>query len=202
MTPFGRSKDAAVLTPFLLKAGEAPASLEAYRQEDNKVKQLYTSAAIARTLGITEKEVKALTKTGVIRKGVTNQGLYDLGETAREILANYKKPEDERENVDYTAERAKLMRIKRKDAEYNLQLRKGELHQSEEVEMILSKMIVSFKARLSAIPSRAAPQVAKITDVADIFDLLKKLIDEALTELSDFEKLSEGELNGEQSEGH
>ncbi|MCD8355875.1 MAG: hypothetical protein LUE11_04810 [Clostridia bacterium] len=161
------------------------------------MKQLYTCAAIARTLGITEKEIKALTKTGVIRKGITDKGLYDLGETAREILENYRKPEEERENVDYTTERAKLMRIKRKDAEYSLQLRKGELHQSEEVEMILSKMMVSFKARLSAIPSRAAPQVAKMKDIADIFDLLKDLVDEALTELSDFGKLLENENNGE-----
>lgn len=160
-------------------------------------RQLYTSTAIARTPGLTEKEVKALTKTGVIRKGINDKGLYDLGETAREILENYKKPEEERENVDYTAERAKLMRIKRKGAEYDLQLRKGELHQSEEIEMVLSKMIVSFKARLSAIPSRAAPQVAKMTDAADIFDLLKNLVDEALTELSDFGKLLENEENGE-----
>lgn len=63
-------------------------------------RQLYTSTAIARTLGLTEKEVKALTKTGVIRKGINDKGLYDLGETAREILENYKKPEEERENVD------------------------------------------------------------------------------------------------------
>lgn len=151
--------------------------------------KLYTSAAIARTLGMTEKEIKALTKTGIIRKGYTEKGLYILEDTAREILENYRKPEEERENVDYVAERAKLMRIKRLNEEFDLNLRKRTLHTSEDIELLLSKMIVAFKARLSAIPSKAAQQTAKMTDSADIFDLLKGLIDEALTELSELEGL-------------
>lgn len=151
--------------------------------------KLYTVDAVARTLGMNPKEIIALTKSGVIQSGYTEQGLYLLEDTAREIICNCRKPEEERENVDYTAERAKFMRAKRLNEEYSLKLRKGELHQSEDVELILSKMIGAFRSRLSAIPSRAAPRAAKLTDSADVFNLLKTLIDEALTELSDFESL-------------
>lgn len=151
--------------------------------------KLYTSAAIGRVLGISEKEVKTLTSTGVIREGYSGKGLYKLEETAREIIANYKKPEDERENVDYMAERAKLMRIKRLNEEYSLQVRKGQLVEMDEAEMVLSKVLVSFKARLSAIPSRVAPQAAEMSDSADIFDLIKQTIEEALEEMSDIDKV-------------
>ncbi|MCD8052247.1 MAG: hypothetical protein LUE89_11325 [Clostridiales bacterium] len=158
--------------------------------------KLYTSAAIARTLGITEKEVIALTKSGVIKKGYTERGLYTLEDTAREIIANYRKPEDERENVDYVTERAKLMRIKRMNEQYSLDLRKKELIRAEEVELVLTKMLVSFKSRLSAIPSRVAPQVARMTDSVDIMDLLKERINEALEELSDFDSIFEDKTDG------
>lgn len=155
--------------------------------------KLYTSAAIARTLGITEKEVIALTKSGVIKKGYTERGLYRLEDTAREIIANYRKPEDERENVDYVTERAKLMRIKRMNEQYNLELRKKELIRADEVELALTKILVSFKSRLSAIPSRVAPQLARMTDSVDVMDLLKERINEALEELSDFDSIFEDE---------
>lgn len=155
--------------------------------------KLYTSAAVGRLLGMSEKEVRALTAAGVIREGHTGTGLYKLEETAREIIANYKKPEDERENVDYMAERAKLMRIKRMSEEYNLQVRKGQLVEMDEAELVLSKVLVSFKARLSAIPSRAAPQVATMNNSADVFDLLKQMIEEALEEMSDIDKVLSGE---------
>lgn len=151
--------------------------------------ELYTTAAIARALGMTEREIKSLTKTGIIREGHTGKGLYLLEETAREILENYRRPEDERENVDYMTERAKLMRIKRLNEEYDFNLRKGTMHTSEDINLLLSKMIVSFRARLTAIPAKAAPRAAKLTDSADVFDLLKDLIDEALTELSEFDTI-------------
>lgn len=160
--------------------------------------KLYTSAAIARTLGLNEKEVKALTKTGVIRRGyLQRRGLYRLEETAREIIANYRKPEGERENVDYTAERAKLMRVKRQKEEYELLVRRGQLVPAAEAELALTKALASFKARLSAIPNKVAPQVASMTNRAEIYDMMKKQINEVLTDLADCEKVFERDATWE-----
>jgi hypothetical protein len=47
--------------------------------------------------------------------------------------------------------------------------------------------VVRFKSKIRAIPNRAAPQAAQMNKSAEIFDLLKKLTDEALEELSDFD---------------
>lgn len=151
--------------------------------------KVYTSAAIARKLGVAQREIEEMTLAGVIREGRYNEKLYKLDETARELIAEYRRPEEKRENVDYTTERAKLMRIKRLNEGFDLQLREGELHRTEEIENILSKLVVAFKARIDAIPAKAAPAVAKMTDRADVFDKIKELTDEALKDLSDFESI-------------
>ena len=153
--------------------------------------KVYTGAAIANKLGITKREIEEMTASGVIRDGRYNEKLYKMEETARELIAEYRKPEEKRDTVDYTTERAKLMRIKRLNEEFDLQLREGELHRTEDIEIILSKMLVAFKARIDAIPAKAAPVVAKMTDNADVFDKLKELTDEALRDLSDFELVFE-----------
>jgi phage terminase Nu1 subunit (DNA packaging protein) len=165
---------------------------------------VYAASGIARTLGISEQEVKALTKTGVIKRGfLKDRGLYLLEPTAKEIIANYRKSEDERENVDYATERAKLMRAKRQNEEYNLMLRKGELYAPEDVKLILAKTLVSFRASLLAIPSRAAPQLAQMNDVSDVSDLISGLIREALEQLSDFDTVfKEGEESEEPAGKH
>ena len=72
-----------------------------------------------------------------------------------------------------------------------LSLAADELHRTEDIEIILSKMLVAFKARIDAIPAKAAPVVAKMTDNADVFDKLKELTDEALRDLSDFDLVFE-----------
>jgi phage terminase Nu1 subunit (DNA packaging protein) len=150
--------------------------------------KLYTAVAVGRTLGISEQEVKALTKAGVIKRGyLRDRGLYILDVTAKEIIANYRKSEDERENVDYTTERAKLMRVKRQNEEYNLMLRKGELYAPEDVKLILAKTFVAFRSSLLSIPSRVAPQVEKMENASDIAELLSGMICEALERLSDFD---------------
>lgn len=159
--------------------------------------KLYTSAAIARTLGLNEQEVRALTKAGIIQKGfLPNRGLYRLEDTAREIIQNYRKPENERENADYVTERAKLMRIKRLNEQYSLELRKKELVRADELEIVLTKILVSFKSKLSSLPVKIAPQVAKMTDTIEIMDLIKNRVNEALEELSDFDSIMETR-NGE-----
>ena len=50
----------------------------------------------------------------------------------------------------------------------------------------MKDMLVNFKSRLMAIPAKQAPILAKKSDRAEIFALLKEEIDEALLELSDF----------------
>lgn len=147
----------------------------------------YTAKALGRVLGIGDGEITDMTLRGQIREGLAVNGLYTLEEAAREIIAAMKQPEERERNADYTSERARLMRVRRKSAEYDLGLREKELHRTDEIELLISKILTGFKAKIRSIPARLAPQCAKLSNKEEIFDLIKQVTDEALEELSDLD---------------
>lgn len=159
--------------------------------------RLYTAAAVARHLDMTERNVRTLRDKGVLTE--YKPGLYDL-QTATHQYINFlrKKNPDAEEKVDYNTERAKLVRAKRESQELELQLRKNEVHTTEDVEQVMTDMLIRFKTRLMAIPAKLSPILAKKTEQTEIFKLMKSAVDEALEELADFdtafgeEKRSEG----------
>ncbi|MCI8935211.1 MAG: hypothetical protein HFG24_01970 [Anaerotruncus sp.] len=164
--------------------------------------KLHDTKAVARFLDVSERRVRQLRDEKVIAE--VRPGLYDLLDANRRYINYLRKrnPESE-EAVDYNTERAKLVRAKRRNEELDLQIRENQLHSSEDVEAVLSNMLISFRSRLMAIPSRLSPILSKKTDKAEIFKILKAQVDEALNELSDFNALfGEGtESNDEESNG-
>lgn len=154
----------------------------------------YTAKALGRVLGVGTDEIVTLTKRGVIKKGLADNGLYVLEDAAREIIAGMKRPEDRRA-ADYATERAKLMRARRQSAEHDLALMEKDLHTSEDVEIVLSRVLAAFKAKVRALPSRLAPQCAKAQSKEEIFTLVKAATDETLQELAAIETLFEEETD-------
>ena len=142
--------------------------------------KLYDVRAIARFLDVSERRVRQLRDEKVIAE--VRPGLYDLIDTNHRYINYLRKRNPESEET----ERAKLVRAKRKNEEYELQLKENQLHAAEDIEAVMTDMLVNFKSRLMAIPSKLAPVLCKKTDKAEIFALLKDHIDEALMELSDF----------------
>ncbi len=139
---------------------------------------------------MTERNVRLLREKGVLTE--YKSGLYDLQEvTVQYINFLRKKNPEAEEKVDYNTERAKLVKAKRESEELELQVRKGELHKTEDVEKVMTDMFVNFRTRLLAIPAKLSPILTKKKDQTEIFKLLKSAIDEALEELSDFDKVFE-----------
>lgn len=161
--------------------------------------KLYTAAALGRALGLSEEAVRAMTRQGVIREGKTENGLYLLERSAREIIAARKEAEEGERPVSYEDEKAKLMKIKRESAEYDLELRKKELHTTEDIELTVTAVLTRFRSKVRALPARLAPQCAITSDKQEIYEVLKRATDETLEELSDLESLltEEGE-NGQE----
>lgn len=147
--------------------------------------KLYDTKAVARFLDVSERRVRQLRDEKVISE--VRPGLYNLVRTAHKYINYLRKrnPESE-ESIDYNTERAKFVRAKRKNEEYDLQLKENQLHSGEDIENVMTDMLMNFKARLMAIPAKLSPVLCKKTDKAEIYKLLKEYIDEALTELSDF----------------
>lgn len=111
-----------------------------------------------------------------------------------------RNPESQ-EAVDLNEERAKLTKTKRLNEELDLAVKKGELHKSEDIEKVMTAMLINFKSRLSAIPAEEADKLAAMTDKAKIFLYLNDKIKEALNELSDFEGIFKEEIK-EDEEGN
>lgn len=158
--------------------------------------KLYTAAAVARHLDMTERNVRTLRDKGVLTE--YKPGLYDL-QTATHQYINFlrKKNPDAEEKVDYNTERAKLVRAKRESQELELQLRKNEVHTTEDVEQVMTDMLIRFKTRLMALPAKLSPILAKKTEQTEIFKLMKSAVDEALEELADFDTAFGEEKHGE-----
>lgn len=147
--------------------------------------KLYNVKAVARFLDLSERRVRQLRDEKVIQEA--SPGLYDLTATNHKYINYLRKrnPESE-EQIDYNTERAKLVRAKRRNEEYELAIKEGQLHRSEDIEQVMTDMLINFKSRLMEIPAKLSPALCEKKDKADIYKLLKESIDEALKELSDF----------------
>ena len=148
----------------------------------------YTTAAVAKWLDLSERRGRQLREQNIITE--VRPGLYDLKTVNHQYINYLRKNNPESESaIDYNAERAKLVRAKRESQELELQLRKNELHKTEDIEQVLTDTLIKFKTRLMAIPAKLSPVLAKKKDQTEIFKLLKASIDEALEELADFQTM-------------
>ena len=161
--------------------------------------KLYTVKAIASWLDMTERNVRQLAQKKTITE--YRPGLFRLKETIHAYInfLRNKNPEHE-ENLDYTTERAKMVRTKREAAELELQIRRNDVHTTEEVEKVMVDALIKFKTRLMAIPAKLGPTLAKKKDQTEIFKLLKDAIDEALEELAEFDKWCDDNNEEEESD--
>ena len=157
----------------------------------------YTSKVVADWLEISERRVRQLRDMGVLTE--IRPGLYDLKTVNHQYIRYLRKSNTDGENtVDYNEERAKLVRVKRESQELELQLRKNEVHTTEDIEQVMTDTLVKFKTRLMAIPAKLSPTLAKKKDQTEIFKLLKNAIDEVLEELSDFQTVFGYEVEDEE----
>jgi hypothetical protein len=143
--------------------------------------------AVARVLDLSERRVRQLRDEGVIEEYKGKAGLYELIPTVHKYISFLRsgKPDGEG-GVNYHTERALFMKAKRQDVEFDLKLKEGDLHKSEDVEAVMAGMLVNFKSRLAALPAKLAAVLSKKTNKAEIQKILKAACDEALNELADF----------------
>ncbi len=110
--------------------------------------KLYNVKAIARILDISERRVRQLKAENVIQEYKGMAGLYELLSTIHNYI-NYlrKRNPESAENIDYNTERAKLVKAKRLNEEYDLRVKEGDLHTSADIESVMTDMLINFKSR-------------------------------------------------------
>ena len=159
---------------------------------------LYTSKVVAQWLCLTERRVRQLRDEGVIVEA--RPGLYELQPTVARYITYIGGAGKE----TLTNERMKLTRAKREAAELENELRKGEVHRTEDIERGIKSMFLNIRSRFLALPAKLSPTLATMGgNQTGIFDELKQAIDEILEEMSDYRvafAVQDGESDGEEAE--
>lgn len=142
---------------------------------------LYTTKVVANWLGLTERRVRQLRDEGIIFE--KSPGLYELRPTVSRYIA-YLRNGTGKANLN--DERAGLTRAKREAAERENRFRAGELHETADIEVGLKTMILNIRSRFHALPAKLSGRLANLNgNQSEIFDELKRGIDEILEEISD-----------------
>lgn len=139
-----------------------------------------SSIGLARLLGITDRRVRQLTEQGVLSRQAEGDFIYP--EAIEEYYAYKYKSNEE---VDYMAEKALHEKTKRELAELELAKRRNEVHDAEDVQIVMVDMLTKLRSQLLGLPTKMAKLLAE-RDASYIDAALTQEIEERLQELSDY----------------
>lgn len=157
---------------------------------DNVEQVTVSSTVLANLFGLTTRRIRQLENEGVIKK--IARGKYSLQDNIKSYITYIKTSADLKENksdegkIDYDEEHALLERRKREKIELELAAMRGTMHYSEDVERVMNDMLSNFKAKILALPSRAAPRIITLSTIADIQEILQNEVLDALNEMSQY----------------
>lgn len=157
---------------------------------DNVEQVTVSSTVLSNLFGLTTRRIRQLENEGVIQK--IARGKYSLQDNIKSYITYIKASADLKENkteegkIDYDQEHALLERRKREKMELELAAMRGTMHYSEDVERVMNDMLSNFKAKILALPSRAAPRLITLSTIADIQEVLQNEVLDALNEMSQY----------------
>lgn len=149
---------------------------------------LYNVRVIAHLLDLTETRVRQLRDEGILTE--TIPGHYPLVGTVQAYVKYLRRGNSSKEEyADQRKEQALLTKAKREHAELDLEIRKNQVHYGEDVEKICLQLLLNFRQRLLAVPSKTAPILSQKTDPNDIQEILSREVQEVLEEISDLQHI-------------
>lgn len=148
--------------------------------------RIVSTDIICEILGFSARRIQQLAKENVLVR--VSHGKYDLPASIQKYIEyNIEIDSVADGQLDKTQEEAKWVLARRQKTELEVQIMKGELHRSEDVQLVMSDMLGNFRARLLGLPSKVAPQLLGKTDILAVKQVLKDEVYEALNELSDYD---------------
>ena len=142
---------------------------------------------LAECLGVEPRTIRDLTKKcGIFERN--ESGKYELSTCVKEYI-DYKLDLDSSrtKGLNLEALKARHEEIKIQMSMEKLKEYKAETHRSEDVEEFLSNMLVSFKNKLSTLPSKLAMEIMGETDTNVAIKRVEEEIDAVLSELSEYD---------------
>lgn len=152
----------------------------------------YPVKVISDLLRIAPRQVQQLAQDGIIPRD--SRGRYQLKAAVNGYVSYLQKRSasgrppsipDGSSLLDYRTEKARLTKLQADKAQLELDERKGELVEVEEVIDEWTRTITNCRNRLLSIPSKAAPIVASLDKPGEVMRVIDDLVREALEELAD-----------------
>ena len=167
-----------------------------------------SAAVLGDLFGVTDRRIRQMAEEGIVARAA--KGRYKLVESIKNYLLTLKLAAEgvgvelADGEINFDEEKALHERVKRHISELKLQTMKGELHKAADVESVMMDMLVAFKTRVLAIPTKVAP-ILENRDAAFIKERLTSEVMEALNELKDYnpkdfysDEYVEGDYDGEE----
>lgn len=148
------------------------------------------SATLEKVIGVSDRRIRQLAEEGIIVRAA--KGRYRLMDSIMNYILSLKVEMEASETaaldgeIDLEAEKAIHERVKRQISELKLQTMKGDLHKSEDVERVMTDMLVAVRTKLLSMPAKLAPRLACRTDADYIRKAVNQEVLEALNELKDY----------------
>ena len=157
---------------------------------------LYKVAVIARFLNLTERRVQQLARDGIIPK--PEKGKYDLVGCVQGYIGYLQARAFGKDTgtVDMYAERGRLLRLQADRAQMELDMMRARLISADEAEELWASLLATFRARMLAVPTRAAHLVLHLKEFIAIEQQLRDLVRDALTELARYDPKQHSRPNG------
>lgn len=143
---------------------------------------------LATVLGLSPRRIRQLTEMGELERDTKTE--YDLGKSVQAYISyrcEANKQAEGNPKSGLEQERMLLTRTQRMLAESKLQIIRGEVHRSEDVEAVMNDMLMRFKGKLLSLPMKLAPLVVGIDDLNQLQDIIEVQMLEALAELSEYD---------------
>ncbi len=153
-----------------------------------------TSAELAKLIGVSQRRIQQLESEGILIKNPDNK--FELSKNIQLFYMWKLRPA---ENADYMKEHALLEKAKREKAEIELAKLQNRIHDADDIEEVLTGMLITFRTRILALPSKVAPLIIGQKNIGVITDVLRKELKTVLIELSEYdpEMFTKGEFDEE-----
>lgn len=137
-------------------------------------------------MGVSSRRVRQLREEGLFKLNEETRG-YNLEKSIQEYI-DYKVNAEMGRSASISKEKvqAEHEEIKKQISLLRLRKLRRELHEAADVEYYLSDMLVRFKNRLLALPSKIAMEVSGEKDINKIIQIIKKDLLDTIEELSEY----------------
>lgn len=162
------------------------------KKEIEDIADITVSAkVIGEICGIGDRMVRRYADEGVFKRSA--HGRYKLFQSVKNYITAVKvakvgenvKSDLYEDNLDLNNEKAIHEHLKSMITEIKLQLIKGQVHKSEDVERVITDMLVRFRSKMQALPAKLATKLEQ-KNRGEIQKILQTEIIDALTELSEY----------------